>query len=471
MNFIIMVSGTTCVTMAGLMGLVAIIFPQTAGAFGESFLITGLVGGLILIANGRPKMTFRPQLGFLLTASVWMIAALAGALPLYLWALSPVDAFFEAMSGITTTGSTVMTGLNETPRGILLWRAMLQSIGGIGFIVTGVALLPILKVGGMQLFRTESSEKGDKEFGNAARFALATLTMYGLLMGLCAILYDIGGMKPFDALTHAMTTLSTGGYSNYDASFGHFDSAFLQYTATVFMLMGGLPFVWYIRVILKRSFRSGQVGMLLTFVLSTSILLTIWLTMTSGKPIEQAFRESVFNVASVVTTTGFATTDYTAWGSFAVATFVVLTVVGGCTGSTSGGAKMMRWIVFFRTTQAELAHVRTPHVVAFARYEGRKIEDDVISGVITFFLLYFGTMAVLAISLSLLGLDLQTAVSGALTAVANVGPGVGPIIGPAGNFQSLSDPAKTLLAIGMYLGRLELLTVFVLLTPLYWREI
>ncbi len=471
MKFVVMLNGVACLVMGILMGVVSILFPRTADVFGESFVIVGFVGGLIVAVNSRPGRALRPLHGFLLTASVWMTAALAGALPLYLWGLPPADAFFEAMSGITTTGSTVMTGLDGTPRGILFWRAILQSIGGIGFIVTGVALLPIMKVGGMQLFRTESSEKGEKEFANAAKFALATLTAYGMLMAACAVFYAAGGMSLFDAVTHAMTTLSTGGYSNYDASFGFFDSAYLQYTATIFMFLGGLPFAWYMRVALKETFRSEQVGAQLAFVLGVSICLTVWLSFTSGKPIEQAFREVIFNVTSVVTTTGFATTDYTTWGPFAVAVFVMLTVVGGCTGSTSGGAKMMRWIVFFRSVRKEVVRIHSPHAVLVARYEGRRIGNDVVSGVTTFFLLYFGTMGVLAVCLSLVGLDFQTAISGALTAVANVGPGVGPIIGPAGNFQSLGDLPKVFLAIGMYFGRLELLTVFVLLTPVFWREI
>lgn len=471
LKFVIFVNGAVLLALAAMMGLIALLYQDTSAIFGEAALIVGLCGGLVMIANGRPDTGLRPVHAFLLTSSVWIGAAGAGAVPLALYGLSPTDAFFEAMSGITTTGSTVMSGLDATPRGILLWRAMLQAVGGIGFIVTGVALLPILKVGGMQLFRTESSEKGEKELANAARFALATVIAYAALMGLCGLLYAVGGMSPFDAITHAMTTLSTGGYSNYDASFGHFDSAFLQYTATLFMLLGGLPFAWYIRAAVKGRFASEQVGHLLAFVLGISLLLTIWLVGTSGKPIGTAFREVVFNVVSVVTTTGYATTDYTAWGSFSVAVFFALTAVGGCTGSTSGGAKMMRWIVFFRLSAKQIRAVHAPYAVFVARYEGRRIEDDVISGVVTFFTLYFGTIGVLAVALAMVGLDMQTALSGALTAVANVGPGVGSVIGPAGNFQSLNDAATLLLSVGMFLGRLELLTVFVLFTPLFWREL
>lgn len=470
MAIVAFINGIAMVAMAALMGLDAILFPDTGADFAEAFALTGLVGALIAIASAHPRGQLRRSHGFLLTASVWMTAALCGALPLLLWQLSPIDAFFESMSGLTTTGSTVMSELDSTPKGILLWRAELQAVGGIGFVVTGVALLPALKVGGMQLFRTESSEQGEKEFANAARFALATLTAYGVLMGICLILYAAGGMSVFDAAVHAMTTLSTGGYSNYDSSFGHFDSAYLQYTATLFMFLGGLPFAWYLRAILKGRLASEQISMFAKFVAGATAILTLWLILTSHKPFEPAFREVVFNVVSVVTTTGYATVDYTAWGAFPIAVFLALTAVGACTGSTSGGAKIMRWIVFFRLTRAEVRRIQLPNAVLVARYEGRPLGPDVAAGVSTFFTLYFGTIVILAVALNLLGLDFLTSISGALTAVANVGPGVGDIIGPAGNFATLSDSAKLLLTAGMYLGRLELMTVLVLFTPAYWNS-
>ncbi|MDK3017473.1 TrkH family potassium uptake protein [Pseudodonghicola flavimaris] len=469
MSFVVFINSVAMLAMSGLMALTALLFADSTPVFVEAFILCGLLGGAVALAGARSQHDLEPQHVFLVTASVWMTAALCGALPLMVWQLSPVDAFFEAMSGITTTGSTVMSGLDETPRGILFWRALLQAIGGIGFVVTGVALLPILKVGGMQLFRTESSEKGEKELANAARFALATLVAYGGLMAVCFLLYLLGGMSLFDAVTHAMTTLSTGGYSNYDASFGHFQSPFLQYTATIFMVLGGFPFAWYIRAILRRQFNSEQVRWLVCFLLGVSVMLTLWLVLVNDMEIEPAFRQVAFNVASVVTTTGYASTDYITWGPFAVAVFFAITAVGGCTGSTAGGAKMMRWIVFFRLTAAAVKRIRSPHQVVVARYEGRPIGPDVTSGVISFFTLYLSTVMVMAVVLNLLGLDFLTALSGALTAVANVGPGVGEIIGPSGNFATLNEASKLILSMGMYLGRLEMMTVLVLFTPVFWR--
>ncbi len=470
MNFVAFINGIVMMAISALMALTAVLFPTTAHEFTEAFVLTGFLGAVVTLAAADPAPELRPRHIFPLTASVWLVAALCGALPLFLWRMPAADAFFEAMSGVTTTGSTVLSGLDATPHGILFWRAMLQALGGIGFVVTGVALLPVLKVGGMQLFRTESSEQGEKELANAARFALATLNVYAVLMACCFLVYLLGGMSVFDAAVHAMTTLSTGGYSNYDASFGHFESAFLQYASTAFMLLAGFPFAWYIRAVLKRQFGSEQIGRYLQVVGAVIAVLTLWLVTTSGREVEPAFREVAFSVVSVITTTGYAVSDYTTWGSFAVAVFFAITAIGACTGSTSGGAKMMRWVVFLRLARREIRLVRMPHAVAAARYEGRPIQIDVIAGVTTFFTLYFGTVAVLAIALDLIGLDFLTALSGALTAVANVGPGVGGVIGPAGNFAPLGDGAKLLISAGMYLGRLEMMTVLVLLTPAYWRD-
>ena len=470
MSFVVFVNGIVMMFFAALMGVDALLFRQTTEVFGLSAVLIGLVGGLLAISSSSSFTALHRTHTFLLTSSVWVVAAIAGAVPLYLWSLSPVDALFESMSGITTTGSTVMVGLDTTPRGIIFWRAMLQAVGGVGFIVTGIALLPILKVGGMQLFRTESSDKGDKELRNATMFASVTLQIYLGLMALCAIVYAIGGMNAFDAVTHAMTTLSTGGYSGYDASFGHFESPFLQWSATAFMVLGALPFAWYVRGIFRGSFRSEQVKAMLWSLAGVITVLAIWLAITSDLNFFDALRLAAFNVVSVVTTTGYATTDYTLWGPFAVAVFFALTAVGGCTGSTAGGAKAMRWLLASRAILAQVRMIQSPSRIVSIKYEGRPVDEGVMTGVISFFVFYFFTLFVLSMALSLLGLDMITAVSGALTSLANVGPGLGPIIGPAGNFAPLNDPVKLVLVLGMLLGRLEILTVVVLLTPVFWQE-
>ncbi|EPX83747.1 TrkH family potassium uptake protein [Salipiger mucosus] len=471
MPFVAFINSLLLLGMGALMGFTALMFPATRFVFLEAALLTLTVGGCICFSTMNQRGGWNRLHSFLLTGSAWITAALAGALPLWLWDLSFIDAFFEAMSGITTTGSTVMSSLDDTERGILLWRALLQWIGGVGFIVAGIALLPIMRVGGMQLFQTESSEKGEKELASAARFASATIWVYLGLTFVCTLVYISGGMTEFEAIAHALTTVSTGGYSTSDSSFGLFESAYLQWMGTLFMLAGALPFAWYIRVLNRGVLRSEQVRALIVTLVAVILGLTVWRVLTGGTPVLETLRLVAFNVVSVVTTTGYATTDYTTWGPFAAAAFVCLTAMGGCTGSTSGGAKMMRWIVLLRSVNAQMKRIHAPHGIFSVRYEGRRVDDDVMSGVMTFFVFYGATILGLAIALGLFDLDMTTSLSGALTAVANVGPGIGEVIGPAGNFAALPDGAKWLLSFGMYAGRLEMLTVYVLLVPAFWREV
>lgn len=471
MNVVLLINALVALFQAVLMLVAAAVDPGSAGQFMEGAGLAALCGGCVLIvalAGGRGGLSRLH--GFLLTSSVWGTASVFGALPLWLWGMSWVDALFESVSAVTTTGSTVMSGLESTPHGILIWRAMQQMLGGVGFVVLAMALLPALRVGGMQLFRTESSDQSGREIGSAALFAFNTLGIYLALVVACAAVYGIGGMNAFDAVTHAMTTLSTGGFSNYDSSFGHFDSAFLQWAATFFMAAGGLPFAWYLRLLLRKSVGSEQVRAYLKMLAVVIVVLTLWLWLRIGGSVLDALRLVAFNVVSVVTTTGYATTDYTMWGPFAAAVFFALTAVGGCTGSTSGGVKTMRWVILGRALASSLRRVHQPHGVFPIRYEGQTVEDDVRDGVIAFMSFFLFSVAILAILLGAVGLDLVTAVTGALTALANVGPGLGDVIGPAGNFQSLPDAAKLILGLGMYAGRLEMVTLYVLLLPSFWVE-
>lgn len=471
MGFVVFVNGIVLVASGLAMAGVGLLFAATRALFLSAGFAAALIGVFLCLAVGSRLRGFHRLHGFVLTASVWLTAALAGALPFWLWGLSATDSVFEAMSGITTTGSTVIVGLDSVERGMLLWRAMLQWAGGVGFIVTGMALLPMLRVGGMQLFRTESSERGEKELASAARFAAATLWVYAALTALCALAYYLGGMTFFEATAHALTTLSTGGFSTSDASFGKFPSPALHWTATLFMLAGALPFAWYIR--LARGGRSSteQVPALLAGLGLVIAALTVWRVASSDDGPFEALTEVAFNVVSVVSTTGFASTDYTLWGAPAVVAFFLLTAFGGCTGSTAGGIKTMRFIVLGRFLAARARLVHAPHAVVSVRFDGRPVTFDQVAGVAAFFTLFFLSFTLLTVALDLLGLDFETAVSGALTSLANVGPGVGPVIGPAGNFASLPDAAKWVLDLGMYLGRLEMLTVFVLVSPGFWREL
>ncbi len=470
MRLIVFINGLILIFGGVLMAVVAIVFGNESGVFLLTSALSITLGALLALASHCDFPDLQTRKTFLLTATVWLTASAFGMFPLYMWGLSFTDAFFESMSAVTTTGSTVMSGLDTTAHDILLWRGILQWLGGVGFIVTGMALLPMLKVGGMQLFRTESSDQGEKELKSSTMFAAATFWAYLFLTIACMLAYSWGGMSVFDAIVHGLTTLSSGGFSNYDSSFGHFDSPFLQWTGTFFMGCAGIPFAWYIRAARKQDFRSEQVRVYLAVVAGATLLLTLWLSAFRGFDVMDALRLVTFNVVSAVTTTGYATTDYTTWGGLAAVAFFLLTASGGCTGSTAGGAKMMRWIILVRSLKIQIYKIRYPHVVMPLKYEGKTVSDNVLDGVMSFFVFYIFTVAILAALLNMIGLDFSTAISGALTSVANVGPGVGNIIGPAGNFASLPDSAKWVLFFGMYVGRLEMLTVFMLLTRGFWRE-
>jgi trk system potassium uptake protein len=441
--------------------------------FVASGAVTVFTGGLLLLANRGPVELGLRQV-FLLTTVCWLAVCLFGALPMALsdLGISFTDAFFESMSGLTTTGSTVLVDLDTMPPGILLWRALLQWIGGVGIIGMGIAVLPFLRVGGMQLFRAESSDRHEKPLPRLRQVAGAITVTYVLLTAACAILYGVAGMSAFDAVTHSMTTLSTGGYANYDSSFGHFASPMIDWIAVVFMLAGSLPFVLYVRMFHNEPMailRNSQVRALLYFVASLIVGMTLWVHDTQAIPMADALRLVAFNVVSVVTTTGFATTDYNLWGSTAVIVFLVITVVGGCTGSTAGGIKIMRFEIMILTARAQVKRLIHPHQVAVFSYNDAPVTADVQISVAVFSTLFFVSIALGTIALNALGLDFITSLSATATAISNVGPGLGDMVGPAGNFAGLPDAAKWLLAIGMLVGRLELFTVLILFHPAFWR--
>jgi trk system potassium uptake protein TrkH len=437
--------------------------------------VTVFCGAAIVLATAGPIMALSVHQGFLLTTGVWLAAAVAGAVPLMFAELHLdfTDAFFEAMSGLTTTGSTVVTRLDQAPPGILLWRAILQWVGGIGFIVVGLAILPFLQVGGMQLFRLESSEKSEKAVPQAKRFALLLLSIYVGLSAACVAGLLAAGMSPLEATVHAMATLSTGGFSTSDASVAYFGSASIEWIITVFMVSGSLPFLLYLRFIQGRPdllFEDEQVRSFIRFLFIVILSLTAWMVLDQRMPPLQALRLVAFNVTSVVTTTGFASTDYSLWGDPAIVVFFLLTFVGGCTGSTAGGLKAFRFDILRLALRIHVHRLIYPHGAFVAAYNGRKVTDDVFTGVLLFMGLYVITVAIAALLLGLMDLDLVTAVSGAATAVGNVGPGLGPMIGPAGNFSSLPAAAKWVLAIAMLLGRLELFTVLALMARGFWKQ-
>lgn len=443
--------------------------------FSVSSGVTVFAGTALLLTTRGAKLQLSIHQGFLLTTGVWLCAAVAGSLPLMFSGLGMnfTDAFFETMSGLTTTGSTVLVGLGDAPPGILLWRGLLQWIGGIGFIAVGLAMLPFLQIGGMQLFRLESSEKSDKAVPQAGRFAAYLLLTYVGLTSVCLLLLLLAGMTWLEAAVHAMTTLSTGGYSTSDSSVGHFNSPVVEWIITVFMLAGSLPFLLYVRTMQGRGrflVRDQQVRSYIRFVVGITVGLAYWLWLFDDFPMSDALRSAAFNVVSVITTTGYASTDYTLWGDLPQVLFFLLTFVGGCTGSTAGGLKAFRFDILGVALKVYIQRLIFPHGAFAATYNGRTVGEDVFAGVLLFMGLYFITTAVIGILLAVTGLDLVTSISGAATAIGNVGPGLGPVIGPAGNFSSIPDAAKWLLSAAMLLGRLEFFTVLTLFAPRFWRN-
>ena len=442
--------------------------------FATAVIITHTVAFLCLTFGRTSEFKLSVRDMFMITTLVWTIASAFAALPfVFINHISFTDAYFETMSGITTTGSTVLSGLDNMAPSILLWRSTLQWLGGIGFIVMGVAILPMLNVGGMRLFQTESSDWSDKSSPRTKSVAKNIVNVYLSLTGLCFLGYLLTGMNTFDAINHAFTTLSTGGYSTSDGSMNHFSNS-AHWVAIVFMFAGGLPFLLFVQALRKREARTllsdAQVRGFTLLVFSAGLAVALWLTWQLDYRFIDAFRVSLFNIISVVTTTGFGLDDFTAWGPFPTIIFAFIMLVGGCSGSTAGGIKIFRFQVAFALLRKQMMQLIHPSGVFIQRYNGRPVTDGIVRSVVAFALTFVLTIVVVAAILGMLGLDAITSITGAVTAVANVGPGMGNIIGPTGNFATLPDLAKWTLSFGMLMGRLEILTVLVVFFPAFWRN-
>lgn len=478
MRPILYVTGILLCTLAASM-----IFPILADlsvgnpdwkVFSLCMIFTFFFGGAMVLTNASEKFHMTMRQTFILTTLSWVVLAIAAAAPFALCALnmSVTDALFEAVSGITTTGSTVITGLDSAPPGILLWRAILQWLGGIGIIVMALSVLPFLKVGGMQLFQTESSES-EKALPRATQLATSIGGIYLALTLICMTCYKLAGMSSFNALAHSMTTIATGGFSTSDTSFANFDTAWSEMIAIVFMLLGGLPFILYVKAVRgnwRSLFEDSQVRAFLSIVLFAIAIMITYLTIQNSEPFLEALRRATFNVVSIITGTGYTNGDYGSWGGFAVILIFFLMVVGGCAGSTTCGIKVFRFQVLYSVTIVQLRQLIHPHGIFSPHYNHRALPKGVASSVMSFFFIYALSFSILAIGLSFIGLDFMTAMSGAVTSISNVGPGLGEIIGPTGTFQPLPDAAKWMMCVGMILGRLELFTVLVLFLPAFWKR-
>ena len=444
-------------------------------AFVGASLLTLFVGAILYLSN-RDSTTEHLVLrqAFLLTNSAWISIALFGSLPFLLSEIdmSFTDAIFESTSGITTTGATVINNLEATSHGILIWRALLQWLGGVGIIVMALAVLPMLSIGGMQLFKTESYETPDKVVPKAASFAAGISIVYITLTIVWALMLWVAGMPLFDSIAHAMTTLATGGYSTRSDSLAAFNSSSIEIIVIFGMIVGSLPFVHYLAITkkgLKNLFKDDQVKLFLTLIVFVVLIVSIYLNL-NDIPFLEALRLASFNVISIITGTGFGTSDFNNWGGFPTTILLILMFIGGCAGSTTCGLRMARIQVLVANAKAQISKLIRPHAVVVSYYNQKPIPENVAESVMGFFFLYIISFAVIACLLGGLGLDLITAISGAASAIGNVGPGLGDIIGPSGTYQSIPELGKLFLCAGMILGRLEIFAILVMFSPLFWKN-
>ena len=440
--------------------------------FGAS-IVTIIFGTLFFLSNLDHDKKLNLQQAFLLTALSWMSIAIFGSLPFVFSNLnfSFTNAFFESMSGITTTGSTIIPNLENMPKGILLWRAILQWLGGIGIIVMAITLMPIMNVGGMQLFKISNNDSSEKILPKSKEIALRLIYIYLSLTTLCAIFYKTFGMDTFDSLTHSMTTIATGGFSNYNDSIGFFNSFSIEISAMIFIILGSLPFIAYIKFLSgdkKIFFFDIQVKAFFKIIFISIIILSIYLGINNLTQLN--VRSIFFNVISILTGTGYVNAQFDNWGSFSLVLFLILMFIGGCAGSTTCGIKIFRIQILYSFILNQLKKIIYPKGIFVLKYDQNVVDNKFIASIISFIYMYLIIFFIIAALLSLTGLDFITSISGAATSISNVGPGLGSIIGPNGNFSSLPDVSKWILSLGMILGRLELFAILVLFLPSFWKN-
>jgi trk system potassium uptake protein TrkH len=453
--------------------IVQFIYGEVDSSFLGASIVTIIFGTLFFLSNLDHDRKLNLQQAFLLTALSWLSIATFGSLPFFFSNVnfSFTNAFFESMSGITTTGSTIISNLDNMPKGILLWRAILQWLGGIGIIVMAITLMPIMNVGGMQLFQISNTDSSEKILPKSKEISLRLIYIYSSLTIFCAIAYKILGMNFFDSLTHSMTTIATGGFSNYNQSIGYFNSISIEISAMIFIILGSLPFIAYIKFLSgnkKIFFIDIQIRTFFKIIFFSIIILAIYLIIKDTNQFD--LRTILFNVISILTGTGYVNAQFDSWGSFPIVLFLMLMFIGGCAGSTTCGIKVFRLQILYSFISNQLKKIIYPKGIFVLKYDKNPVDNKFISSIISFIYIYLIIFFTLTALLSLTGLDFITAISGAATSISNVGPGLGSIIGPNGNFSSLPDISKWILSLGMILGRLELFAILVLFLPSFWRN-
>ena len=453
---------------------IQILYNENSNSFFSSSVITIFIGILTILSTLKRDNQLNLQQAFLFSTLAWLSVAFFGSIPFFLSNLELTfsEAFFESMSGITTTGSTVISNLDSSPKSILMWRAIMQWLGGVGIIVMATTVLPLLKVGGMQVFKTDSSE-AEKLLPKTVEVASTIILIYTTLTLGCSVMYWVRGMTFFDSVAHAFTTLATGGFSTHDESIGYFKSPAIEFTSIIFIILGSLPFIAYLKFIKgnrKIFFTDVQIKGFIYLILISITIMFLYLFLNN---IETSFidnlRISSFNVLSILSGTGYVTDDFGLWGEFPLIFFLFLMFIGGCAGSTTCGIKIFRLQILFLFVGNHIKKLIYPNSVFIINYNKQKVEDTFINSVVIFIFSYLLLFLVISILLSISGLDFLSAISGAATSISNVGPGLGDMIGPNGNFAKVSDTAKWILSFAMLLGRLEIFAVLVLFLPSFWR--
>ncbi|HPE48057.1 MAG TPA: TrkH family potassium uptake protein [Hyphomonas sp.] len=448
-----------------------------AHVFAVSSFASIFIGVIVwVLSRGEMERTGQRE-GFLLTVLVWTVLPVIAAIPFMASGMSFTDAVFESVSGLTTTGSTVLTGLDSMPRGLLLWRGIIHWFGGIGIIVTAIAILPQLRVGGMQLFQLENSDRSGKFLPRVTDITAYLGLTYVIVSMACAFSYYVCGMSWFDAICHAMATMSAGGFSTHDASFSYYNDTPAPWAGIVFMLIAGLPFSLMAMLVLQgrvmQFVHDPQPRLYFSLAAVFSLIISAIYFTTSDTLADQgllgSLKLTIFNTVAVMTGTGFATAPYDTWGVPIQALVLGITFVGGCAGSAACGLKIFRLEIAAKALFAYSQRMVQPHRRSPIKYGGKNVDEDTLQSVMVFMFLYFVTFLVSSALLGLDGLDARTAISGVAATLSNVGPGLGPIDGPSGTFKDFSDFSTWVCTIDMLLGRLEFVVVFVVLTRRFWR--